>query len=60
MTKKPYALRKCDIQNLILHHNKEIKRLINSDELYKHENVLLLKKELEFFVSQLEIGTNNG
>jgi hypothetical protein len=44
---------KTELQNLILHHVKEIKYLINSECPYKHENIALLKKELDFFISQL-------
>ena len=45
---------KTELQRLITHHTVEIKRLTNTDEPYKHENIALLKKEVSFFVSQLD------
>lgn len=44
---------KTELHRLIVHHTIEIKRLTNSECPHKHENLTLLKKELDFFVSQL-------
>ena len=43
-----------DLRQQIVYHNSEIKRLTNSDEPYKHENIALLKKELVMFISELD------
>jgi hypothetical protein len=43
-----------ELQALITHHCIEIKRLANSDEEYKHENMVLLNKELTHFKGELK------
>jgi hypothetical protein len=42
-----------ELKRLITHHTVEIKRLSNSSELYKYENIALLKKELALFINEL-------
>ena len=44
-----------ELRRLITHHTVEIKRLSNSSELYKHENIALLKKELVLFINELNL-----
>jgi hypothetical protein len=47
-----------ELNALILHHNIEIKRLINSNEDYKHENISLLKNEIDSFIKELSNENN--
>lgn len=50
-SKKPATLA---LQNLMSHHVTEIKRLQNSNEPYKNENIALLDAEMGNFKRQLE------
>jgi hypothetical protein len=43
-----------EIHRLCQHHTEEIKRLTNSDESYKYENIQLLKEELDQFKIELD------
>ena len=54
--KTKYAIQQ--LQAIMSHHVKEIKRLRNSQEQYRHENITLLQKEYASYQKELDFCTS--